>query len=111
MIALGDDVRSEVLKLLVQVAWADDVIVLKEVEVMRRIALALGASVEQRLALERWLTHMEPLPPPNLGTLRPHRDSVLRAVNSVVKADGVVVEEEREIVQAVAELLDGTRAP
>jgi len=106
MIALNEDVRLEVLKLLVQVAWADDRLALKEVEVMRRIALALGASVGARMALERWLTQMEPLPPPNLDMLKPHKDSVLRAVGSVVKADGEISDAEEEVLSLVRELLE-----
>ena len=56
-------------------------------------------------AVQTHLAGEEPLPPPNLGFLRGHREESLRAVREVSGADGVVLRDEREMIEEIESLL------
>ena len=95
----------EVLKLLLQVAWADD-----RLEATERAAIAaLGPKwgvpdATMQELLER-LDMGKPLPQPNLGLLRHHRDVTRSAAEWFVGVDGVIDDQEKEFLATVDELL------
>ena len=58
--------------------------------------------------MEGLLKHLDlgkPLPQPNLGLLRGHRDVVQAAAEWFVGVDGVIDETEKEFLETVAQLL------
>lgn len=107
MMALDEDVKPEVLKVLARVALADQDVAPKEAEVVCRVALAMAASPAARQSLERWLAKVEPVPPPRWDLLRNHAASVLAVVRMVARADGVVREDEDRVLQALEGMLSG----
>lgn len=101
------EVNVETLKLLLQVAWADDTL-----EPAERAAVAdLGAKWGLPADLVEWLLkHLDmgkPLPQPNLALLRQHRDVVLAAAVWFVGVDGVIDEQEKDFLVTVTQLLGG----
>ena len=96
---------SELVKLLVQVAWADHDVAAAEAEALVAFARRQGLSQTELDALQAMLTGRAPLAPPNLGLLKPRRTEVLRAVKELLLSDLEVAEEEEEILSQIAELL------
>lgn len=99
------EVNVETLKLLLQVAWANDTLEPSE----RSAIAALGPewSIPAE-TVEHLLKHLDtgkPLPQPNLGLLRQHRDAVLATAEWFVGVDGVVDETETEFLVTVRQLL------
>lgn len=101
--------RLEMLKLLLQVAWADHEMQPEEATVLRQIARRYKLSDDELAQFERYLDGSEPLPAPNLGVLRPRKQEVLIAVQTLLLSDLQVVAEERELLAELEELLaDGS---
>ncbi len=101
----GDDFNVELLKLLLQVSWADGEVQERE----RQLIQGLGRSwtvPEQTLEylLDR-LAKGHPLPPPNFKVLKPRLDDVLEAVHALVAADGRDADEEKEMVEQIRAML------
>lgn len=99
------EVNVETLKLLLQVAWADDTLDPKEREAMVKLGPAWGVPEEMMTMLIKHLDLGKPLPQPNLKLLRQHRDVVLAAAEWFVGVDGVIDETEKEFLVTVGELL------
>jgi len=97
--------KLEVLKLLLQVAWADHEIQDGEAQTIRDFARRYHLSDDELATLERYLTGAERLPAPDLGVLRERRDDVLVAVKTLLLSDLQVVAEEREILAEIEQLL------
>lgn len=97
--------RIEVLKLLLQVAWADHEIQPEEAQSIRDIARQYRLDDEQLAELERYLAGDEPLPAPNLGVLRDRKQEVMLAVQTLLLSDLQVVAEEREILAEIDAML------
>jgi len=99
------EVNVETLKLLLQVAWADDTLEPKE----RAEVAALGPKWNVPPAtMDLLLKHLDmgkPLPQPNLTLLRQHRDVVLAAAEWFVGVDGVIDDTEKEFLVTVRQLL------
>ena len=97
----------EVIKLLLQVAWADGEVAPEEAEVLiehtRRSGLGEGELDELRACL----SGEAPLPPPNLGLLRERRVEALRAVRNLLKSDLRIAPEEDAILGQISALLGG----
>jgi uncharacterized tellurite resistance protein B-like protein len=96
---------SELVKLLLQVAWADHDVAPQEAEALLRYARQNGLSRAELDALGAMLTGRAPLTPPNLGLLKQRRSEVLRAVKSLLVSDVHVAEEEEEILAQISTLL------
>lgn len=107
---LDEPVAFELLKLLVQVAWADHELHRDEIESLLQVADALLPSDERLEAVEAWIEGREPLPPPDLKQLRGHRSAVLLEVKRVLQADGRVTLDEESMYAHVKRLLDEERA-
>lgn len=82
----------EVIKLLLQVAWADDVVTSLERDVLFAAAERLAGD-EGRALLSATLDERQPLPPPNIGLLVRHRADVLKEVARLSAVDGVHADE------------------
>ena len=96
---------SELVKLLVQVAWADHDVAAAEAESLVAFARRQGLGEDELTALQAMLTGRAPLVPPNLGLLKTRRTEVLRAVKELLLSDLEVAEEEEEILSQIADLL------
>lgn len=101
---MNEEIGLEVIKLLLQQAWADEVLAKAEANYIRGVAARVCPSFAP--TVERWLAKAEPLPMPNLGALVPVKDDVMRALANVTIADGVVHPEEQRVLHLIAELLD-----
>ena len=98
---------TEVIKLLLQVAWADDEVATREKDMI--FGLARGWFVpepELKILMER-LDQGIPLPQPNLKMLRSRVDDVMEAVRGLVLSDGKVAAEESEMIKQIQEMLKG----
>ena len=99
------EVNVETLKLLLQVAWADDTLDPKEREAVVKLGPAWGVPEETMALLLKHLDMGKPLPQPNLSLLRQHRAVVISAAEWFVSVDGVIEESEKEFLATVSELL------
>jgi len=95
----------ELIKLLLQVAWADDDVAPEEAEALLRHARKQLLAPEKLELLAACLAGRAPLPPPNLGFLKERRVEVLRAVKELLLSDLHVAEEEEEILEQISQLL------
>ena len=94
---------TELIKLLLQVVTADDVVSAGERACLDEAAVRLGgpgALEVIRLALDEG----KPLPPPNIGLLARHRGEVLREVARIGAIDGIH-REELDMVKTIGGLL------
>ncbi len=99
------EVNVETLKLLLQVAWADDTLDPKERAAVAEVGPKWGVPEDVLAMLLKHLDLGKPLPQPNLGLLRQHRDVVLAAAEWFVGVDGVIDETEKEFLVTVRQLL------
>ena len=96
---------SELVKLLVQVAWADHDVAPAEAEALLAFARRHRLPEAELTSLHATLTGRAPLAPPNLGLLKQRRTDVLRAVKELLLSDLEVAEEEEDILNQIAMLL------
>jgi tellurite resistance protein len=97
--------NAEALKLLLQVAWANDELHPKEREFIEKLGKAWRVPEP---VLEGLLAHLDqgkPLPPPDLTLLRTRPDRVLRAAEALVATDGVVDQDEEELLAEIRRIL------
>ncbi len=99
------EINVETLKLLLQVAWADDTLDPKEREAVAKLGPEWGVPEETMTMLLKHLDLGKPLPQPNLGLLRQHRGVVQAAAEWFVCVDGVVEESEKEFLNTISEML------
>lgn len=99
------EVNVETLKLLLQVAWADDTLDPKEREAVVKVGAKWAVPEETMAVLLKHLDLGKPLPQPNMGLLRQHRELVLTAAEWFIGVDGVIEESEKEFLVTVSELL------
>lgn len=95
----------ELVKLLLQVAWADHDVDAAEAEALLAFARRNGLSPRELAELSAMLAGRVPLSPPNLSLLKARRTEVLRAVKELVLKDVKVAEEEEELLTQIAALL------
>lgn len=99
------EVNVETLKLLLQVAWANDTLAPAERATIAVLGPQWGVADETMGFLLKHLDLGKPLPQPNLGLLRQHRDVVIAAAEWFVSVDGVIDDEEKDFLVTVRELL------
>jgi uncharacterized tellurite resistance protein B-like protein len=95
----------EVIKLLLQVAWADHEVAPEEAQALRDLAKNSQVSDADQATLEGCLAGTERLPLPNLGLLREQRIEVLRMARQFLKADARVHEEEEALLEELTAVL------
>jgi uncharacterized tellurite resistance protein B-like protein len=96
---------SELVKLLLQVAWADHEVAPAEAAALLGFARRSSLPERELSELQAMLTGRAPLVPPNLGLLKQRRTEVLRAVKELLLSDLAVVDEEEDILSQIAALL------
>ena len=88
----------ELLKLLLQVAWADGQIKPSERRIILGLAGRLGASPEQIDELKLHLDGTTTLPAPNFDLLRSRGEEVMEAAEQLVIANDVYDDEENALL-------------
>ena len=104
-----DDVKfnTEVVKLLLQVAWADDEVAAREKDMIFGLARSWFVPEPELKVLMQRLDQGQPLPQPNLKMLRERADDVMEAVRGLVLSDGKVAAQESEMIKQIEEMLKG----
>lgn len=95
----------ELVKLLVQVAWADHDVAPAEAEALLAFGRRSGLAEEELQGLSDMLRGRAPLVPPNLGVLKERRTEVLRAVKELLLSDLEIADEEEAVLEQIAALL------
>jgi uncharacterized tellurite resistance protein B-like protein len=95
----------ELLKLLLQVAWADDEVAPAEADALLAYGRTSLLSQDKLELLAQCLAGRAPLPPPNLGFLKDRRLDVMRAVKELLLSDLSVAAEEEAILEQISTLL------
>jgi uncharacterized tellurite resistance protein B-like protein len=98
-------VASELLKLLLQVAWSDLTLSSQEIVVVLEAAKRWGVPEKEAIDLVGALADRRALPAPDLGVLRAHREEVREKVMEIAAADGFVVADEEEMLAEIERLL------
>lgn len=98
------ELDTEALKLLVQVAWANDHVHAKERELLERLAKAWKVPHVLESLLGQ-IDRKEPLAQPNLPLLRTRADKVLNAAQALIAVDGEVDEDEDAMLAELKTLL------
>jgi uncharacterized tellurite resistance protein B-like protein len=96
---------SELVKLLLQVAWADHEVAPAEANALLAFARRSSLPDAELESLQAMLTGRAPLVPPNLGLLKPRRTDVLRVVKELLLSDLEIADEEEEVLGQIAALL------
>lgn len=99
------DVAFEIVKLMVQVAWADGDIADGEIEQILGLAEHVDVGPTNLAMLATLLRGEEPLPPPDIGLLRQHRSTALSAAEAVARADSFVAPDEKALLEELRSLL------
>ncbi len=97
--------RWELMKLLIQVVWADDEVAPEERRVLLGLAQRLCLSAEQVQLVEACLAGGHALPAPNMTILRARRDEVIEAAEQLVLADTEIAEDEHRVLAELSALL------
>jgi tellurite resistance protein len=102
-----DDVvfNTEALKLLLQVAWANDELDPKEREFLEKLGKAWKLPPETLETLLQHLDQGKPLPQPDVALLRTKPEKVIRAAEALVGADGVGDMMEQQFLEELKILL------
>lgn len=95
----------ETLKLLLQLAWADHRIEEAEAQRILSRARALGLLEVELEIFASYLSGSAPLPAPDLGLLRLHREEVLATVQQFLEESGAICAEEDAVVAEIRALL------
>jgi uncharacterized tellurite resistance protein B-like protein len=103
--AQGPHFAFEVVKLLLQVAWADHEVASQEADALREFARRSELAPDELATLEACLAGEARLPAPNLALLKGRRVDVMRAVRELLKSDSRVHEDEESILDQLAQIL------
>lgn len=98
-------ISFEVVKLLLQVAWADHDVAPGEAEGILRFAKRHELSDAELRAVSAALFDGAPLPLPDLGSLKPHKVRVLGELKELLESDLAVSDDEEAILRLVSDLL------
>lgn len=101
----SQDFGLELVKLLLQVVWADAEVSEKEIVALRGLAGKIGLHSEHLDELHTYLSGEAPLPAPNLAVLKPRKVEVMRHVKALFESDIEVGEEEEEVLAQISLLL------
>ncbi len=95
----------ELVKLLLQVAWADDDVAPEEAAALLAFGRKSQFTAEQLELVSACLAGTTPIPPPNLGILKARRVDVLRAAKNLIVSDLRVGAAEEAILEQISALL------
>lgn len=101
------DLHREVIKLLLQVAWADDELAAVEREHIRSLADNAEFSADEKRSLEGAMKDRALLPAPDYDLLRKYKQDVKRAVVVLIRKDRHVAPAEAAILERIEKMLEG----
>lgn len=104
-----DHFNTEVLKLMLQLAWSDGQIDVQEVGTILGAARSWGVPEPEVAALKKALEGGVPLPAPDLGLLRGRPDEVFEAARALIASDGKLQAAEQEMLEELRLILDAGR--
>lgn len=105
MVSDANKLHLEIVKLLMQVAFADHDVSTTEVDHILGLAKEAELSDAAIDVLRSCLEGSTRLPAPDLGFLREHREVALTAAKKMITGDSRVHQEEREVFAQIKELL------
>lgn len=94
----------EIIKLLIQVAWADDQVTPEELAHITEFATKAGMSPEQLGILRQYLDASLPPPIPDFAFLKSHKEDVLLSVMQLIASDDIE-DSEQEIMAEIEIML------
>lgn len=97
--------RLEILKLLLQVAWANHDISTEEAETIRQFAKQYRLNEYEMTRLEAYLDGSEPLSMPNINVLKERKQEVLIATQMLILSDLAVLGSEKELLKKIDAML------
>jgi hypothetical protein len=101
-----DVFEVEMIKLLLQVAWADEDITGAEADTLLGRAREMGLTEPQLEELGTYVRGEAPLPAPNLGLLKKRRTDVMREIRKLLQRGDGVSDEESDVLDEIAMLLN-----
>lgn len=95
----------EVLKLLLQVAWADGVVAPEEAALLHELGTEWKLGAAELQVLEAHLKAGRGLPQPNLALLRERANQTMDVARQMVMSDGRLELDEVDVLGSIADLL------
>lgn len=102
-----DRFNMEVLKLLAQLAWGDNMLARAEADAIYGLGRSWLVPEEELQELRERLMEGKRLFPPDLGLLRSRPEAVLEAARALAVTDGRLDAEEQELLDQVRAYLEG----
>jgi tellurite resistance protein len=104
-----DQFNTEVLKLMLQLAWSDDQLDVHEVGTILGAARSWAVPESEISALKKALDGKGPPPAPDLGLLRGRADEVMEAARAIIASDGKLQASEKETLEELRIILGAGR--
>ncbi|MFL5354249.1 TerB family tellurite resistance protein [Archangium sp.] len=104
-----DDFNTEVLKLMLQLAWSDGQVDLQEVGTILGAARSWGVPEQEVAALKEALDGKAEPPAPDLALLRDRSQEVLEAARALIASDGRLRDAEMEMLEELRVILSADR--
>ena len=101
------ELHREVIRLLVQIAWADRDIDASEQEHILDIARGAELADNELEDVKRALQDECVLPAPNIELLKRYRQDVIRAVRVLIARDGKFTSDEAVMLEQITKMLEG----
>ncbi|MBN1209480.1 MAG: TerB family tellurite resistance protein [Myxococcaceae bacterium] len=100
-----DRFNTEVIKLLLQIAWSDRQLTHSEHLVIFGLGRSWSVPEPELQALLQQLKAGGPMPEPDLGVLRTRPDDVLEAARALAVSDGKFADSEKAMIDRIKTLL------
>jgi uncharacterized membrane protein YebE (DUF533 family) len=100
-----DHFNTEVLKLMLQLAWSDGRIDVQEVGTILGAARSWGVPEVEVAALKNALEGSASAPAPDLALLRERPDEVFEAARALIASDGLLQRSEQEMLEELRVIL------
>lgn len=97
----------EILKLLLQVAWADHEVSADEIDHILEHATEAEMDADTVELLASCLRGERQLPAPDLGMLRAHKERALIAAHKLIMSDETAGDDEKQTFHEIKALLEG----
>jgi hypothetical protein len=101
----------ELVKLMLQVAWADDAVEPVERKIVEGLAERLSLPNENLEELRTCLDGRQSLPPPDMQLLRGYKEEATQLAEQLVIIDDEVTDDENRLLAELNEMLGATMAP
>ena len=101
----GDHFNIEVLKLMLQLAWSDGRVDVREAGVILGAARSWGVPESEVTALKRAMEGRNTPLAPDLALLKGRADEALEAVRAVIASDGRLAPAEKEMLEELRIIL------